>query len=369
MLEWLREMSNQPESRPARAIKPTVIVAPTAFKGSLTPVQAARAIARGLGLPCVRVPVADGGDGTLDALHEALGGRIEKVGVTGPLGRPVTARILWMGRDAFIEMADACGLRLVPESRRNPMITTSRGLGELILAARRARTIYVGIGGSATNDAGAGMLQALGARILDADGRPIGPGGAGLETAVFFDGSALPKLRLVVLSDVENPLLGPHGATRTFGPQKGATPDMVERLERAVAHFARLAGLRNVRGAGAAGGVGAALQSLLHAPMRSGAKLILELVGFRSLRGDAVVTGEGQVDETTLQGKIVQKVIQASRAPVYVICGAARVSARRLGVEHIEVLPRRPFREAAQWLEKSARRVGALIKARSGGSR
>lgn len=363
-------MPNQLKAKSAKAGgKPTVIVAPTAFKGSLTPVQAARAIARGLGLPSIRVPVADGGDGTLDALREALNGRVEKVRVTGPLGAPVVARILWVGRDAFIEMADASGLRLVPESQRDPMRTTSRGLGELILAARRARTIYVGIGGSATNDAGAGMLQALGARILDADGNGIGPGGAGLESAAKFDGSALPKLRIVVLSDVENPLLGPDGATRTFGPQKGATPAMVERLERAVTRFAKLAGLRNSRGSGAAGGVGAALQSLLHGQFRPGAKVILDLVGFRSLKADAVVTGEGKVDETTMHGKVLQHVIRSSRVPVYVICGAAEVTARELGVAHIEVLPRRPFREAGRWLEKSARRVGALIKARFGSSR
>ncbi len=320
---------------------PVVVVAPNAFKETFSPLRAARLIARGLSraIPRARlllVPVADGGDGTLEALRAGLGGRLVRVRVTGPLGTPVRSRYLRAGRTAVIEMAEASGLKLVPPAKRNPMVTTTRGTGELIAHAfrRGAREILVGVGGSATVDGGAGALEAVEPRMAR---------------------------RVTVLCDVDNPLLGPRGAARVFGPQKGATPAMVRLLEARLARWARQlrartgVDVRGLRGAGAAGGLAAGLAAL-GARLVSGADYILRAAGFPR-PCDFVVTGEGRVDRTSLGGKAVGAVLRASPAPVVLICGRCDLKGR-------------PFFEtrgrSAAALAEAAERAGRFIQARLG---
>lgn len=296
-----------------------VVVAPDAFKGSLTAVEAAAALAEGLraALPdaeVLEVPVADGGEGTVATLVAATGGTLERATVTGPLGEPVEAEwgVLGDGVTAVIEMAQASGLTLVPPERRDPTRTTTRGTGELIRLAveRGCQRVLVGLGGSATCDGGAGMAQALGARLLDARGNELGPGGGallGLERIV----GELPQVSVVAACDVDNPLTGPQGAAAVYGPQKGATPEQVALLERALARFAEVVRrdlrveVETVPGAGAAGGLGAGLLAFLDASLQPGAALVLEAVGFeeRIAGAELVVTGEGRLDAQTLHAK------------------------------------------------------------------
>ncbi|MBI5396532.1 MAG: glycerate kinase [Verrucomicrobia bacterium] len=327
----------------------TVVVAPDKFKGSLTAEEAAEAIARGVravwpNARVIKVPMADGGEGTLRALVRATGGKIFHRRVMGPLGKPVRAAfgVLGDGKTAVIEMAEASGFKLVPAARRNPLVTTTYGTGELILAALRrgCRRLIVGIGGSATNDGGAGMAQALGARLVDARGRglPRGMGGGALSrvTRVVWPKAEgrNPKAEVLVASDVQNPLVGPRGASAVFGPQKGATPVMVKRLDANLRHWAKLLerdvvsafGLRisTFPGGGAAGGLGAGLKAFLGARFRPGVEIVIEHARLaEKLRGaDLVITGEGRLDRSTLDGK----------APL----GVARL-ARRMGVPVIAV--------------------------------
>lgn len=300
-----------------------IVVAIDSFKGSLSSMAAgetAAAACRRL-LPQAEVevfPLADGGEGTVDALTEGLGGTQVRRMVTGPLGTPVQARYgLLPDHTAIIEMADAAGLTLVPEEKRNPLATTTFGLGELVLAAldRGCRDFLIGIGGSATNDCGIGMLSALGWRFLRADGTPAGVTGAALETIASIDGSgADPRLRACcfrIACDVKNPLCGPQGCAAVFGPQKGATPEIVARLDAAAGHFAQLAAQETGRadadrpGAGAAGGLGLAFSSFLGAELASGSRLCLSAVGVqRALsQADLLITGEGRMDGQTAMGK------------------------------------------------------------------
>jgi glycerate kinase len=290
--------------------------------------------------------MADGGEGTLDALVAALGGERQTVRVTGPLGDPVEAEYGVApsagGVIGLVEMARASGLELISEERRDPKWTTTRGTGELILAAcsHRPRQVIVCIGGSATNDGGAGMAQALGVRLLDDRGNELPPGGAALLDLARIDATglspAVKDVEFVVASDVDNPLVGPYGASAVYGPQKGATPDDVALLDRALGHFAatvhRDLGLdvREVPGAGAAGGLGAGLIAFLGARLRPGVEVVMDAVGLRErLEGaGAVVTGEGKLDEQSLRGKVVAGVIEAARVarvPVAVVCGQAEV--------------------------------------------
>ncbi len=328
-----------------------VLVAPDKFRGTLTASQAARAVRAGWlrsrpGDEVEAVPMADGGEGTLDALVAALRGEVRHERVTGPLGRPVVAAYglasTSRGLTAVVEMARASGLALVPEGRRDVKRATTRGTGELIRAALGCgpREVVVCLGGSATNDGGAGMAQALGARLLDARGREIGPGGAALLDLARVDATALAALvrgvRFVAATDVDNPLVGPAGASAVYGPQKGASPEDVVLLDRALAHYAAVLhrdlgiDVREVPGAGAAGGLGAGLIAFLGAHVRPGAEVVMEAVDLprRIEAADLVVTGEGKLDAQSLRGKTVAGILRVARdagRPVVVLCGRAEV--------------------------------------------
>jgi glycerate kinase len=328
-----------------------IVAAPQALKGSLDAPAVGAAIVAGLRrvLPDVEIvvlPVADGGEGTVDALVAATDGSRRHARVTGPLGEPVEA---WFGllgarpgedgATAVIEMAAASGLPLVPEGRRDPRVTTTYGTGELMLAALAAGAhhLLIGIGGSATNDGGAGMAQALGVRLLDAAGNDLPPGGAALARLTRIDLAGLDgRLRgvdVTVLSDVDNPLCGPRGASAIYGPQKGATPAMVAELEAALAHYAVVLGrdlgvdVANLPGAGAAGGLGAGLMAFLGARLRPGAEAVLSAIDLAGhLAGAALVfTAEGRVDEQTAMGKsvgAVARLAQERAIPVIVLAGS-----------------------------------------------
>jgi glycerate kinase len=313
-----------------------VVVAPDKFKGTLSAGQAAAAIAEGWRRGDRRaevetVPVADGGEGTLDALISALGGRIEPATVRGPLGDPVAAAFgiadTERGRVGVVEMARASGIGLVAEERRRPRRASTYGTGQLILRACRAgaKTVIVCIGGSASTDGGAGMAQALGARLLDEDGRSIPSGGAGLGRLATIDVRELaPEIRgveFVVASDVDNPLVGSQGAAAVYGPQKGASPEDVRVLDRSLGHYAAVVhrdlglDLRYEPGSGAAGGLGAGLIAFLGARIRPGFEVVAETVGLpgRLERADAVVTGEGRYDRQTERGKAPAGVLRLAR--------------------------------------------------------
>ncbi len=301
-----------------------IVIAPQGFKGNLSARQVGQAIASGVERVVTRAvtiikPMADGGEGTVQALVDATGGQTKAAEVTGPLGGRVTADwgILGDGATAVIEMAAASGLSLVPPGKRNPLLTTTYGTGELILAALDSgcRKLIIGIGGSATNDGGAGMAQALGVRLLGSKGTAISFGGAALAKLEHIDVSNLdPRLAhcdLLLACDVNNPLCGPCGASAFYGPQKGATRAMVARLDAALSHYAdvtqRDLGVdgRNVPGAGAAGGLGMALMVFLKAKMVSGIEFVIEATGLAKELQDAdlVFTAEGKIDSQTACGK------------------------------------------------------------------
>ena len=308
-----------------------VIAAPNAFKGTLTSSEAAAAIARGVrevfpDAEVIKVPVADGGDGTVEALVEAKHGEYRTARVEGPLGDPVDARygLIDGGRTAVVELATASGLTLISPQRRDPRHASTYGFGQLLDAARRngPSTIIAGIGGSATNDGGAGMAQALGIQLLDAGGHELPRGGAALIGLARVDASGLdPGWRAVkvrVATDVTNPLTGPLGASAVYGPQKGANAAMVEELDRALRRFGQVVGIDDdLPGAGAAGGTGAGLVAFLSAILEPGAPLVVEATGFdATLHGaDVVITGEGRVDEQTAFGKapgeVARRAVQA----------------------------------------------------------
>lgn len=323
-----------------------IVLAPDSFKGSASATEVAAAMARGVrrvfpDAEVVQVPIADGGEGTVEALVCATGGVIRKSRVTGPLGDPVVAPwgILGGGETAVIEMAAASGLTLLPADRLDPLRATTRGTGELMRAVLDAglRRLIIGIGGSATNDGGAGMARALGARFLDVDGRELPDGGLALDGLHRIDLSQLDArlkdTEIIVACDVDNPLCGPRGASAIFGPQKGATPEDVERLDCALANYAacaRAATGRDVAtspGAGAAGGLGAGLLFFTRASLRPGVEIVLEAVGFHNLvRGaDFVITGEGRTDHQTAFGKApvgVARVAKTFNVPVFCLSGS-----------------------------------------------
>jgi glycerate kinase len=327
-----------------------VLVAPDKFKGTLTAEQAADAMARGWqrGDPTAEVevvPMADGGEGTLDALVAALGGARFTEKVSGPLGDPVSAEFAIVhteeGPLGVVEMARASGLELLAPSRRDPKRTTTRGTGELILAACRGGSsrVLVCIGGSATNDGGAGMAQAVGVRLLNSRERAIGPGGEGLLDLATIDMRGIdPSVRaasFVVATDVDNPLVGPQGASAVYGPQKGASPADVVLLDKALGHLAAVIyrdlalDIRTVPGAGAAGGLGGGLVAFLGARLRPGVDVVMEAVRLheRMEKADLVVTGEGMFDEQSLHGKAPAGVLRAAeelRIPAVVLCGQKR---------------------------------------------
>lgn len=329
----------------------TVVVAPDSFKGSLPAHEAAAAVAAGLrdaaataGVDLVvRLrPVADGGEGSVDVVLAAGWTRQERT-VTGPTGSPVLAPFALTAtgtepRTALLELAAASGLALLPGGRPDPRGATTRGVGELVAAAldEGVDHLVLGIGGSATTDGGTGMAAALGARFLDADGRPLPPGGAALTDLARVDVTRLDeRLRtteVVVACDVDNPLTGPTGAAHVYGPQKGATPDDVAALDAGLARLAQVlrrdlgVDVERVPGAGAAGGVGAGALAFLGARLTPGIDLLLDLVGFdAALDGaDLVVTGEGSFDAQSLAGKAPVGVARRARAagvPVLVLAG------------------------------------------------
>jgi glycerate 2-kinase len=307
------------------------VAAPNPFKGSLGAPAAAAAIALGVrramaGAEVLEVPVADGGEGTVEALVAARGGEYVTVTVEGPLADPVDAAfgLIEDQRTAVVELAASSGLSLVPPERRDPRLTSTYGFGQLLEAARRCgvRRIIAGIGGSATNDGGAGMAEALGFRLLDTAGRELERGGAALAALDRVDDSGVDpawrEVEVEVAVDVTNPLTGPEGATAVYGPQKGGTPEILEELEPALDNFADVIG-REVAarpGAGAAGGAGAGLMYFLNARLTRGAPLVVEAAGLdEALRGaDAVLTGEGRVDAQTAWGKGPVEVARRARA-------------------------------------------------------
>jgi glycerate kinase len=319
-----------------------ILVAPDSYKGSLSAVAVAEAMAEGIRavLPDAEVvltPIADGGEGTVEAMVRATGGRILHTRVGGPLGEPERAAwgVLGDGVTAVIEMAAASGLTLVPEERRDPRRACTFGTGQLVRAAldQGYRKLVIGIGGSATNDGGAGMARALGARLLDAAGAELAPGGAALAGLARIDLAGLdPRLEqteIQVACDVDNPLCGPRGASAVYGPQKGATPAMVAELDRALGVYAQVAARATGRdvaqapGAGAAGGLGAGLLFFTPARLRPGITMVLEACGFeaRVAEADLVFTGEGRTDAQTAMGKAPVGVAEAARRHgVPVVC-------------------------------------------------
>ena len=316
----------------------TFLCAPNAFKGTLSATDAAAALARGVrdaGHIAIELPVADGGDGTLDVLTGNRG-RYQEISVCGPDGKPVLARLGWLDKLAIVELAQAAGLASLAEP--NPMGATTRGVGELITAAldQGAGEILIAVGGSATTDGGAGMLQALGFSLTDAAGADIAAGGAGLEQLAHIDaGHADPRLQRASISvacDVDNPLLGPRGSAHTFAPQKGAGADQVERLEAALGNFARLAaqhlptanGKAEQPGAGAAGGTAFALAAFCGARLVPGAKLVCDQLDFDKALAQAgvVLTGEGRLDRQTSGGKAPLEVARRTRACIAVVGSA-----------------------------------------------
>ncbi|MFE9093166.1 glycerate kinase [Streptomyces sp. NPDC007264] len=331
-----------------------MLVAADKFKGSLTAVQVAERVTAGLravvpDLEVEALPVADGGDGTVDAAVAAGFGRRE-ARVAGPLGEEVTAAFALRGDVAVVEMAEASGLQRLPAGVLAPLTASTYGSGELLRAAldAGARTIVFGVGGSATTDGGAGMLSALGARLLDAEGEPVAPGGGGLSALARADLSGLdPRLAsvdLVLASDVDNPLTGPKGAAAVYGPQKGASPDDVERLDAALVRYAkvlaetigpRAAEYTASPGAGAAGGIGYGAL-VLGARFRPGIEVMLDVLGFAPAleRASLVITGEGSLDEQTLHGKAPVGVAAAARAAgkeVVAVCGRLALPPAALG--------------------------------------
>ncbi|MEU3157239.1 glycerate kinase [Streptomyces griseoincarnatus] len=360
-----------------------MLVAADKFKGSLTAVEVAERVTAGLRRvrPDLRVealPVADGGDGTV-AAAVAAGFERHEVRVCGPLGDEVTAAYALRDGTAVVEMAEASGLQRLPEGVFAPLTASTYGSGELLQAAldAGARSIVFGVGGSATTDGGAGMLAALGARFLTASGEPVGPGGAALAEVATADLSGLdPRLRsveFVLASDVDNPLTGPKGAAAVYGPQKGASPEDVERLDAALGHFAEVldAGVMAASpGAGAAGGIGFGAL-LVGARFRPGIEVMLDVLGFAAAleRADLVITGEGSLDEQTLHGKAPAGVAAAARAAgrdVVAVCGRLALAPEVLGragmrrayaLTDVEPDVARCIADAGPLLERTAERI------------
>lgn len=322
-----------------------IVIAPDSFKESLSAPQVALAIERGVkrAMPTatvLRVPMADGGEGTVEAVLGATASERHIETVLDALGRPIDATWAQLpGETAMIEMACAAGLEHIAPADRDPMRATSYGVGQLIAHALDcgAQHIVLGLGGSATNDAGAGMLEALGLRLLDKQGMPLARGGLALMQLAKLDISALdPRLantRVTIASDVNNPLCGPKGASAIFGPQKGATPAQVQQLDAALAHFADVCAetlgrdMRNAPGSGAAGGLGFAAHAWLGATFKPGAEVVAEIGGLPAavIGADLVITGEGRMDAQTLLGKTpmgVAKIAKQEGVPVIAIAGS-----------------------------------------------
>ena len=373
-----------------------IVIAPDSYKESLSALDVATAIEQGFSdifpdAEYVKIPVADGGEGTVEAMVEATEGRIVRIAVTGPLGEQVEGFYGLSGNEksAFIEMAAASGLELVPQNKRDPLKTTSWGTGELIRHALDAgvKHIIIGIGGSATNDGGAGMVQALGAKLLNGDGEQIAPGGSALESLQSIDTSELDtrlkSCRIEVACDVTNLLTGKKGASAVFGPQKGATAEMISRLDGALERYAKIIerdldiNVLELSGGGAAGGMGAALYAFCGAQLRPGIEIVTEALGLAEQLADAdlVITGEGRIDSQTIHGKVpvgVAKVAKRYNKPVIGIAGSLTADA---GVVHDHGLDaifsviytvcslEEALRNARENVRITARNVAAVLKA------
>lgn len=322
-----------------------IVIAPDSFKDSLSAQGVADAIALGLAqvwpdAQLVKCPMADGGEGTVESIMAACEGELRRTQVRGPLGITVDAAWGWLPQThtAIIEMAEASGLQLVPPGQRDACISSTFGTGELIRAAldAGAQRVILAIGGSATNDGGAGAMQALGVKLLDVQGQALAPGGLALAQLACIDLSAIdPRLtdvRFDIAADVNNPLCGPHGASAIFGPQKGASPEQVLQLDAALGHFAELCAqalgkdVQHEPGSGAAGGLGFAAKAFLEAQFKAGVEVVAELVGLaEAVKGaDLVITGEGRFDAQTLRGKTpfgVARIAREQGVPVIVIAG------------------------------------------------
>lgn len=386
----------------------TIVLAPDSFKGSLSAVEVCGALERGIrrvlgDVAIISKPMADGGEGTVDCLVAGTAGRFFEVEVMGPLGTPVRAAYGLLGElaggsteaTAVIEMAAAAGLGLVSEDQRNPLHTTTFGLGQLIRHALDAgcRRFIIGIGGSATTDGGAGMVQALGARFYDAQGVEItAPLTGGLiGSVVTVDVSAMPAAlqgcEFLVACDVDNPLLGQHGAARVYGPQKGADAEAVEILERNLGYFYDVAEaacgqvVRDCAGAGAAGGLGAGLMLFVQGRLQSGIEMVLDYCGFDACLADAqwVLTGEGRIDDQTARGKTIAGVAQRCRkadVPVIAVAGSLGLGYQAvydLGIKAVMPICSGPMTldhamtHAGELLADTAERVLRLIATRNGG--
>lgn len=323
-----------------------MLIAIDSFKGSISSVEGSKAIELGIkdvypDAEILKLPLADGGEGTVKTVVQATRGKLVNKEVTGPLGEKTIAAygILADGNTAVIEVAEACGLPLVPLEKRNPLCTTTFGVGELILDAARqgCRNFVIGLGGSATNDGGIGMLQALGYRFLDSRGASIGLGAKELAHIVKIDSSQvnplLQQCSFRVACDVNNPLYGPDGASHIFGPQKGATPEMVEELDRGLKQLAEVVSaelgvdIQNIAGTGAAGGLGAAFSGFLKAKLESGVDLVLDMLEMEKhiVGANLVITGEGRIDGQTSMGKApmgVARLAQSRHIPVIALAGS-----------------------------------------------
>ncbi|WP_439895340.1 glycerate kinase [Pseudomonas syringae] len=370
-----------------------IVIAPDSFKDSLSAQAVADAIASGLAevwpdAELVKCPMADGGEGTIEAVLDACEGQWMSAQVSGPLGDSVSAQWGWLAqsRTAIIEMAMASGLQLLTLKQRDACLTSTEGTGQLISAAldAGAQRVILAIGGSATNDGGSGMLSALGARFLDRNDQPLPRGGRALADLARIDLSDLdPRLanvRVEIAADVDNPLCGPTGASHIFGPQKGASPDQVLALDAALAHFAdhsaRTLGrdLRDSPGSGAAGGMGFAAKAYLNASFRAGVEVVADLTGLEQalVGADLVITGEGRFDAQTLRGKTplgVARVAQRQRIPVIVLAGTLGEGYEQLyrhGISAAFALTSGPMdlehacREAPRLLQERARDVARV---------
>ncbi|WP_430483057.1 glycerate kinase [Rossellomorea marisflavi] len=370
-----------------------IVIAPDSFKESMTALEAAKSIEKGMravfqDAEYQLLPMADGGEGTVQSLVDATDGTIRERSVTGPLGETVQAffGILGNGKTAVIEMAAASGLHLVEPAKRNPLLTTSRGTGELIRAAldEGVSHIIVGIGGSATNDGGVGMIQALGGKFLDEKGEEIGPGGGALSAIKSIDlsmlDSRLDSVKLEVACDVTNPLTGPTGASAIFGPQKGATPEVVRTLDGNLAHLASItiggSEVASIAGTGAAGGLGFALLAFLKAELNRGIDIVLKAVNFSDKVKDAslVITGEGRIDGQTIYGKTPIGVAKSAKVygiPVIGIAGSLTEDSTVVyehGIDALfSIVPgiielNEAFSQAPRLLERASRNMASVLK-------
>ncbi|SDX60508.1 glycerate kinase [Paenibacillus sp. CF384] len=372
-----------------------VVIAPDSFKGSASARELCSAIARGIRsvMPEAELhelPLADGGEGIMDNLVHATGGTRIEAAATDPLGRAMTAAygVLGDGETVIIEMAQASGLPLLTAEERQPLQTSSRGTGELIKHAldQGYRKFIIGLGGSATNDGGAGMLRALGLQLQDAQGQPLAEGGGALRQLAKLDAAGLdPRLaetQVTIASDVTNTLCGPQGASAIFGPQKGATPEMVTVLDEGLRLFAeqiraaRGIDVMTLPGGGAAGGMGAGIAGFMNAVVRPGIEVVMEASGFAAAVKDAdfIITGEGKLDEQTLSGKVAAGVCGAAGplgVPVIILCGMRLLSIHELSklgkVSAFSIVPgpcslEEAMAHTAEWAEASVAQLFALLK-------